>query len=122
MKFLLNRNRTITSLMGHSIAFKKGELTYVPKEMYADAVAAGAIPENELEEDEKPVAKTELTADERKNAIFSAFAAIVEKNDRESFTGNGLPDAKVVSSLTGFTVSAAERATLWTEFKQKEAE
>jgi len=122
MDFVLNRNKTIASKFGHSIEFKKGVPTHVPPEAWAEVQAHGAIPENEidLEEETKVV---ELTAEQRKTQIFAAFEAIVAENDRESFTGNGLPDAKKVSEVAGFTIKADERTALWGEFRaSKEGE
>ena len=116
MNFVLNRNKTVTSKYGHAIEFKKGVPTHVPKEAWDEVIATGAIPENELEIDEETKV-VELTAEQRKAAIFAAFEAIVAENDRESFTGNGLPDAKKVSEVAGFTVKADERTATWGEYR-----
>lgn len=116
-KFMLPRNRTIASTCGLSIEFKKGELTLVPPAMFAEVIAAGGVPENELDEDELP--KSTTTPDalaERKKAMFAAFEDIVARNVREEFTAGGMPHNKVLSEKLGWTVNAKERDAAWVEF------
>ena len=120
MKFVLNRNKTITSILGHAIEFKKGEPTHVPKEMWNDVIAQGAVPEEEIEEAVEKQAPV-LTGPERKEMIFAAFTVLVEKNEREAFTGNGSPHIRAVADITGFAVDAKERDAMWTEFRQLHA-
>lgn len=120
MKFVLNRNKVISSTLGHSIEFKKGEPTHVPKEMWNDVIAVGAVPESEIEEVVEKKAPV-LTGEERKEVVFAAFTVLVEKNEREAFTGNGAPHIRAVSDITGFAVDAKERDTLWTAFRQLHA-
>lgn len=120
MRFQLNRNRVVTSLLGHSIEFKKGELVHVPKEMYQDVIAVGAIPETEIEEVVEKKAPV-LTGAERKEVVFQAFTALVEKNEREAFTGNGSPHIRAVADIAGFPIDAKERDVLWAEFRQLHA-
>ena len=121
MRFQLHRNKVVASKFGHTIEFVKGQLVHVPKEAWEEVVAVGAVPESELPEDEVRKAENNLSADERKELVFIAFTQLVEKNDRESFTGNGAPHAKVVSEITGFTIDAKERDALWSEFRQMNA-
>jgi hypothetical protein len=120
MKFILNRNKVVTSLLGHAIEFKKGEPTHVPKEMWNDVIAVGAVPEHEIEEEVVKQAPV-LTGEERKEMIFAAFTVLVEKNEREAFTGNGSPHIRSLADITGFPVDAKERDTLWAEFRQLHA-
>lgn len=122
MKFVLHKNQVVVGTAGHSIEFKKGVLTHVPKEMWLAVQAVGAIPEDELPED--AVAKVEAVEDPeaRKSAAFAAFKAIVDKNERDDFTGSGTPKADVVEAITGFAMKADERNAFWVEFKQTAAE
>jgi hypothetical protein len=46
MNFILNRDRTVVSTLGHSVEFKKGVPTYVPPVLYAEVSAVGAMPEH----------------------------------------------------------------------------
>jgi hypothetical protein len=121
MRFKLHKDKTVTSTLGHTVEFKKGELVHVPKEMWNEAVAVGAIPENELPDEETKKADQVLSADERKKLVFTAFTKLVEKNERESFTGNGAPHNKAVAETTGFPIDAKERDRLWAEFRQLNA-
>ena len=118
MRFLLHKNKTVTSTLGHTIEFIKGELTHVPKEMWPAVIAVGAVPEDELPEDATPKKDVVLDASDRKTLIFAAFEQIVTKGDRDAFTGNGSPHAKVVSEVVNFTVDAKERDAAWAEFRQ----
>lgn len=121
MKFKLHKNFTFTSTSGHSIAFTKGELVHVPKELHHAVLSIGAVPETELQEDEVKRQEPTLSADERKEMVFAAFTALVEKNERESFTGSGSPHIRCVADITGFSVDAKERDAAWAEFRQLNA-
>lgn len=118
MKFVLNRTRTLSSTLGHTIEFTKGVAVHVPPEMWADVQAIGAIPEDELPE--VKLAETKEPADPvaRKAAIFAAFEALVLGGKRESFMGTGLPHAKALMAQMGFAIDNKERDVLWQEFKQ----
>lgn len=125
MKFMMHRDRTIPSTSGHCIEFKKGVLTHVPPCMYEEVMAAGAVPEEELNLDEKP--KDENTEPQdptvRKKALFETFAKIVTRNRREDFSASGAPHHKVVASELGWaTLHAKELNPAWTEFKTGKAE
>ncbi len=122
MKFILNRDRVVASAFGHSVSFKKGEPTHVPPEMYAEVIAAGAVPEEELTE---PVVKKPdypTAPAEREAALFEAFEAIVLRNDSSDFTAGGNPKDSVVEKAVGFKVSAKEREAAWNKFKLGKAE
>lgn len=118
VKFVLHRNLTVPSTMGHTIEFKKGEPTHVPKEMWKDVQAVGAVPEDELDNDEVKPPVIVIDPEDRKAMIFAAMKQIVEKGEREAFTGNGSPHAKVISEIAGFAIDAKERDAMWIEFRQ----
>lgn len=116
-KFMLPRNRTIASTCGLSIEFKKNELTLVPPAMFAEVIAAGGVPENELTEDDLPKkADTPDALVEREKAMFKAFEDIVARNVREEFTAGGMPHNKVLSEKLGWSVNAKERDAAWVKF------
>lgn len=116
-RFMLPRNRTIASTCGLSIEFKKNELTLVPPAMFAEVIAAGGVPENELTEEDLPKATNSPDAlAERKKAMFAAFEDIVARNVREEFTAGGMPHNKVLSEKLGWSVNAKERDAAWVEF------
>lgn len=117
MKFMLNRDRTLASVTGRTIEFKKGELTHVPPAMHAEAIAIGAIPEHELEDDEKPKVKAP-EGEERAGLLKMALEDMVAMNNREDFTAAGLPNVKVVMAKTGFEVTKKEVEAAWNALKQ----
>ena len=53
-------------------------------------------------------------ADERKAAIVETIS-LLDKDNKEHFTNDGKPDARVLSELLGWTVSAQERDAVWGE-------
>lgn len=118
IQFVLNRNHTLSTVMGHTIEFKKGEATHVPKECWKEATAIGAVPADELPEDEIVEPEPVLDPEDRKAMIFAAMQDIVTRGVREEFTGNGSPHAKVVSEKVGFVIDAKERDAAWSEFRQ----
>jgi hypothetical protein len=117
MKFVMHRNRTISSTCGLSIEFKKGEPTLVPPAMYNEVIAAGGVPESEIPEDELPKGKPtpEQLAD-REKQMFDAFKKLVESNTREDFTAGGLPTAGALARELGWAPAAKERDTAWAKF------
>lgn len=117
MKFILNRDRVVASALGHSVSFKKGEATHVPPEMYAEVIAAGATPEEEITEDIVPKPDHPTDPAEREAALFEAFEALALRNDSADFTAGGVPRDGVLEKAVGFKVSAKEREAAWTKFK-----
>jgi hypothetical protein len=120
MKFTLNRNHVLQSVLGHSIAFKKGEPTHVPSDLWDAALGIGAQPEDEMPEAMAEDTKEPLDLKQRKAAIFAGFDAMVAANKRESFMGTGAPHIKAIAAQIGFVVDANERDTLWQEYKTME--
>lgn len=118
MKFTLNRDRVLASVLGLSIEFKKDVPTHVPPELYAEVQAIGAVPEEEIEE-KKPVSASKEPADpnKRKEEIFAAFEMLALRNERTDFTAGGAPRDQALESILGWKLSAKERDALWTEFK-----
>lgn len=119
MKFILNRDRTIASALGHSIEFKKGVATHVPPELYAEVSAIGAMPEHELTETEvKKVESAEPTDPaDREAMVFAAFEGIMLRGRREDFTAGGAPHPKVLAHELGWTLHNKERDILWAKFR-----
>lgn len=117
MKFTSHRNMTVSSTLGHTIVFEKGVAIHVPREMHQAVIEKGAIPEEHIDEPEiAPVAEPTDPA-ERKAKIFEAFAAMVVRGDRESFTGTGLPQKQALASQLGFILDNKERDALWHEYQ-----
>lgn len=117
MNFVLNRTKTIASTLGHTIEFIKGNPTFVPREMWPEVQAIGAIPEEDLPEVVRADTKEPQDPAERKAAIFAGFTQLVLGAKRDSFTGTGVPHAKSLGAQIGFMVDNKERDALWQEFK-----
>lgn len=124
MKFVFARERTLSSVFGHVIHFPKGEPTHVPPEMYKEVMAAGGVPEEEIDLDppKDPSQKYEpVDAEAREQAVFDAFEKITVRGKREDFTAGGQPHGKALSVELGWSLSNKERDLLWVKFKNLEA-
>lgn len=116
MMFVLARNKIVATLSGHAIEFKKGEPTYVPRDAWDEVIAVGAVPAEELPEDE-PKAEVPTDPHERQEALFSAFETIMLRQNRGDFSATGVPSTKAIKSLVSFPVDDRERLTAWEKFK-----
>lgn len=115
MNFILNRDKTVVSLSGRSVEFVKGQPTYVPPQVHAEVMAIGALPEEEMPEDDENKKPVELTPDERKLLIKQAMEDMVAGNKREDFTAAGTPNLKALSTRVGFAVDKRESDPIWAE-------
>lgn len=122
MKFKLHRDMTVATTKGHVIEFAKGVLTYVPPEAYNEVIAVGAIPEDELPEDDKAASDEPTDPAERQAAVFAAFEAIVLKNVREEFGASGSPTGKAVNAALGWGLPSQERLRYWNAFVEARGE
>jgi hypothetical protein len=117
MKFVMHRKRTVVSTCGLSVEFEKGVPTLVPPAMFAEVIAVGAVPENEIPEDELPAGKpSPAQLIEREQQMFAAFDAIVKRASREDFTAGGVPHNTVLSRELGWSVQAKERDAAWVKY------
>lgn len=129
--FKSNRDITITSLRGYSIAFKKGEPTHVPKAMHNEVIERGILPVDEdgnmdptkLDEigeatDNKITLKlAPETQEDRNAALRQVFTSLVKANRSGDFTAGGVPSAAVVSNVLGWRVDQKEIRPVWNDFK-----
>lgn len=119
MKFVSLRSFTLTSTLGHAVRFEKGEPTFVPPALYAEAQAAGAVPEEELPEapaKSGPEAPSDPVA--REKAISDAMTQMVVDARRDDFTAAGLPHLRVLKQVLGWEVPAPERDAVWAKLNQ----
>jgi hypothetical protein len=117
MKFTLNRNKTVASILGHAVEFKKGVPTFVPQALWPEVQAIGAMPEEDIPDEPAADSKEPADALARKQKIFEGFEKIVFKAERESFSGTGVPHVRSLIDVIGFAIDGKERDTLWQEFK-----
>lgn len=122
MNFVLQRNRTVATLRGHVIEFKKGEPTYVPPDCYNEVIAVGAVPEEELAEPEAPAGGEPTDPVARRSALFDAFDAIVLRNNSSDFTAGGVPGAKAVTAVLGWSPDNKERTDAWNKYREEKGE
>lgn len=116
MKFTMARDRIVRTKYGHSFQFKKGVPLAIPDHIIPDIVAAGGVPEEDIDEE---VVKSGEPIDpaEREALLIAAFEEIVLKNERGSFTAAGVPHGKVVAQIVGFNAHPKEREAAWTKFQ-----
>lgn len=122
MNFVMHRDRTIASVHGHAIEFRKGQPTPVPAALWPEILAAGGVPENELPEPEAAPSKEPKDPAERRALILAAMEEVALQNKREAFTAGGSPHVGVLKDLLGFVIDARERDILWADFQQGKKE
>lgn len=121
-EFVLNRNHTLISTTGHAVRFNKGEPTWVPAIVRAEAIAIGAQPvdgNTDVLGDEEVV--IELTAEERREQLIKAFKTLQERNGRGDFTGQGVPALPALKKLVEFEPDKKEVETLFIQFREEQA-
>jgi len=121
----LNRKYRHISLNGNSVAFEKDVPSFVPPNLVAHMLGVGGAFVTD-EDDQRfnpntapePVIPTTPVGDERATQITKMMAAMVERNERDDFTGSGLPSKHVLEKLLGFDVDTKERNILWTAYDE----
>lgn len=121
MNFTMPFDKTVPTKLGHTIEFKAGVPTHVPKECWRAVQAEGAVPEDSIAEKVAPTKKVVEDALDRRKAVFKAFEQLVEKNRRGDFSANGMPKTQAIEKLTEFDIDAKERDALWRDFLQTTA-
>ena len=123
--YILNRKHTMRSIYGHSITFEKGQPTHVPPICEREAVSIGA----ELAEGDaadllppEPAEVTHVSSAARNEELNAAFDMLVEKNDTNDFTGQGVPSVKAVSAIVSFETDRVEIVGAWNTYKVAKAE
>lgn len=118
MNFISLRTRTLASTLGHVIHFEKNVPTFVPVELYDEALGIGAVPEEELPEAANlNKTKEPESAADRKAAVFAAFDDLVLRNGREDFTAGGAPSGKALNDVLGWVIQSKERVTFWAQYQ-----
>jgi len=124
-EYVLNRNYTHRSTLGHIVNFAKGQPVYVPPALEREVTALGAEPVTgarvEMIDAEKAVDVVPVGT-ERATLLMAAYARMEARNMRGDFTGQGRPNVKVLKELVGFEVEVRERDDIWEEFMKAKAE
>lgn len=119
-EFVLNRDKTIIGLSGHSVRFEKGVPTFVPGALITEALSIGAerVDAAQAAGLEEPAAKDdEPQGAEREAQVYEAFDTLMASNKREDFTAAGAPHSKALKEILGYNVDAKERDILWAKFR-----
>lgn len=123
MNFISNRDIVVRSLHGHSVEFKKGIPTAVPRVMHAECLEKGILPEEGPEQGNAiadPAGPTLAPEDklERDDAILEVIKQIVKRNNSSDFTGGGHPSATSISAAVGWKVDQKEVKDVWVKNRE----
>jgi hypothetical protein len=121
--FTLNRTYLLSTTKGHSVNFYKGVRNWVPAGIVPEAVAIGAIPEEEVdvlgpEQQEAPA----MSQADRKKLVFAAFEKLFLRSARGDFSASGQPHPKKLEEILGFDMPQKERELLWQEYNAAKAD
>lgn len=97
----------VSNIYGHS-AIVGTEWMTLPDILHRDAMAAGCICEQSVVETKAPVAESAPSAPKRvvdeATVIREVLEVMLVRNEAGDFTGDGTPNANVVSKLAGMNV------------------
>ena len=119
-EYVLNRDFVLRTTMAHTIAFKKGEPTWVPPIIEKEAIAIGAERADNGKTDilvPEANGKSQMTFEELREALFAAFDLLVEKNDSDDFTAQGVPKVAVVEKMIETDIDRKDLVEAWTEYR-----
>jgi len=118
MKFVMHKDKVISTRQGLSYRFLKGVPTHVAPECFDEVIAAGGTPESEIEEAKPKNVNEPSDPADRKTKIMQAFVVVKKENARNAFTAIGVPKPETMFEKIGFKVEGKELHMLWTEFLQ----
>lgn len=113
-----NRDYTLHTTKGHTVAFKRGVERLVPRAVVKDAMAVGIIPVDDVESiqsggDAAPSAP-QMTPAEEDELIKEAMLMMMERNSGDDFTAGNKPQVSVLKRETGIEeIDAERRDELW---------
>jgi len=112
-QMVLDRKATLRHLCGQSIVFEPGVPVGVPPQMIKSAIGMGAkvhdgdTPDLSEEEHKQPNAGP-VDPEERMEEIVKVVSEMIERNNREEWTGTGVPKVQRVTELVGYKVQKQE--------------
>lgn len=118
-KYTLHRDYTYRSTLG-VISFEEGVPTHVPPHMEKEIVGIGGVRADGDNPDileQAPKLPDVPVGDDREAEIKAAFDLLIERNDSNDFTGQGVPTVKAVEKIVGFDVDRKELVELWAAIK-----
>ena len=122
--FVLNRDKQVTGLTGHTIEFKKGVPIHVPREMHETVLEKGAVAANSDELQLDAPKKSDVPNDQSERDMFikDAMEQIVLRNTRDEFAANGSPSRAAIERITKWPVTKRETDILWAKMRAGEEE
>lgn len=120
--YVANRRVSVSTNMGYSIRFEKGEPRFVPPMAREEMLQHGILPVNgDLPIKEKAERVQDPMGAERKELIAEAVREVREKNDSGEFTAGGVPKEDAVAKVAGFKVARREINEAFTKLLQADA-
>mgnify|MGYP006279548473 CR=1 FL=1 len=121
--FVLGRDYNLSSVQGYSLHFKKGTPLHVPPRCVPEVVAIGGQCVDGEVDVLPPEVKEEipLSQEERDALLREAIVELLEKNERNDFTGQGVPTAKAVARVAGTKFDVAEIHAGWRKYQAENA-
>ena len=112
-KMVLDRRATLRHLSGQSVQFEPGVPVGVAPQLVKTAIGMGAKmvdgnTPNLAEEEPTPVNRGPVDPEERIEEITEVVAQMIERNDRDEWTGTGTPNVQRVTELLGYKVQKQE--------------
>ncbi len=115
--YKLNRDYTLRSKFGRSVAFKAGEPTHIPSFLEAECIAIGGENCDKAAPKVAPKSSDVWTYEKRQECLFKLFDTLVKKNDAKDFTASGQPSLTVVKKHIEFDLERAELDDYWQAYK-----
>lgn len=117
---VMHRDLHVTSLIGYTYTFKKGEPQMVVADMVEECMRYGAVPPEgaEVAETEDTPRRATPRGADRHNKIKDAIEDLVDRNDRGDFGASGAPNLRALEATLGFKVDKRERDSIWSEVNE----
>lgn len=112
-KMVLDRRATLRHISGQSVQFEPGVPIGVAPQLVKTAIGMGAkmVDGNtpDLSEDQPtPVNRGPIDPEERMEEIVEVVEKMIDRNDRDEWTGTGTPNVQRVTELLGYKVQKDE--------------
>ena len=125
---VLDRKAVLRHLSGHSIRFEPGVPIGVPPMLVKSAIGMGAkVVDGDTpnifdeEQSKKPMAGP-IDPGERLDEIIEVVSKMIERNDRDEWTGTGTPNVNRVAELVGYKVQKEEVVAAFAKAREENPE
>lgn len=118
------RKRRFSSTSGHCMMFDRNECKTIPASLLEEAIGIGLVPKEEVDIELGAVPEKLVIppTNERDAAIKEAIETIMNRNERDDWTGNGKPAPKAVALITGMKADPRVVNRIFQEVKEAAAE